>query len=421
MASAHTGDILKVYGPSFNGRTGNFSGLCTDDIVSLQTQDTSVYVRYQPIATGGSIIGHTIYSVGGTEGAGGGGTVSLYCPPNGYAWTYTNISCDGLFNGAVSAQYKVRIGGDSAAGNYGCAAGNITFKNVNLQNSGLSSVFHMDQYCYVKSLTFEDCFISSGGMTRAQDAMVFYGKIDMLNLNRVAGDTLQSVISTNGTSLIDVLNFNGCSQRNCIGLYVPNGGTCNIVNFIGCTIAGVASGVSFVYSIAATTVKEINLIGCNVSGGTGSASFVQLDSMLVGVKISFLNCHLNALKIVGCTVTSAVVDVCLSGCVVDGASNGLVRNDAACTFNITSGGGNSFINSSVPAAVGGGVLTLGLYGWDLPYDVITGIANITLATANGQFIKSTRVGATNLGPAVKAPAGWVALGTGASGANTVIA
>lgn len=55
------------------------------------------------------------------------------------------------------------------------------------------------------------------------------------------------------------------------------------------------------------------------------------------------------------------------------------------------------------------------YGWGLSVDPIS-----TLATTVGQFCNSTNAGTNMAGKAVRTGAGWVALGTGTAGANTVI-
>lgn len=81
------------------------------------------------------------------------------------------------------------------------------------------------------------------------------------------------------------------------------------------------------------------------------------------------------------------------------------------------GAGNTWTGGSVPISTANSA-TVAVYSEDLAIDPIALAAS--LPTTAGQRCRSTRAGATNQGPAVRVAAGWVALGTGASGANTVI-
>lgn len=81
------------------------------------------------------------------------------------------------------------------------------------------------------------------------------------------------------------------------------------------------------------------------------------------------------------------------------------------------GAGNTWTGGSVPINTANSAL-VGVYSEDLAIDPIALAAS--LPTTAGQRCRSTRTGATNQGPAVRVAAGWVAIGTGASGANTAI-
>lgn len=101
----------------------------------------------------------------------------------------------------------------------------------------------------------------------------------------------------------------------------------------------------------------------------------------------------------------------IGGGVVRGSTNsGLVAE--------VYGAGNTWTGGSAPVSASGGAL-VAVYSEDVAIDPIA-MASV-LPTTSGQRLRSTRAGAANQGPAVRTSAGWVALGTGASGANTVIA
>lgn len=78
------------------------------------------------------------------------------------------------------------------------------------------------------------------------------------------------------------------------------------------------------------------------------------------------------------------------------------------------GSGNLFTSAAAVAAANSA--TWEAYSYDIAVDPITAT---NLATTNGQYLTSTQA-STEGGPAIKTPAGWVAIGTGASGVNTVI-
>jgi len=81
------------------------------------------------------------------------------------------------------------------------------------------------------------------------------------------------------------------------------------------------------------------------------------------------------------------------------------------------GAGNHWYAGSKPIGTENGAL-IGVYSEDAAIDPIAIAAS--LPTTAGQRCRSTRAGATNQGPSVRVAAGWVAIGTGASGANTAI-
>ena len=85
------------------------------------------------------------------------------------------------------------------------------------------------------------------------------------------------------------------------------------------------------------------------------------------------------------------------------------------TLSITSDGSN-IIGNSAHITVATGTAALTVKALDIKVDPI---ALTSLAATVGQYLFSTQA-STEGGPAILTPAGWVALGTGASGVNTVI-
>jgi hypothetical protein len=87
-------------------------------------------------------------------------------------------------------------------------------------------------------------------------------------------------------------------------------------------------------------------------------------------------------------------------------------------LEIHSNGGNKLISSAWVAAAA--PATWETYTWEITGDPIALTSTGQLAATVGQRITSTQAGAEG-GPAILTPAGWVALGTGSAGVNTVIA
>lgn len=143
------------------------------------------------------------------------------------------------------------------------------------------------------------------------------------------------------------------------------------------------------------------------------------DSMVGGSAVSgnitLVHCDTQISQVISTSGTSGTINVNLHGNRFNNASGGIVRSTTG-TFNIRSAGNNVIEGTSVPVVAPSGTPVFNVYGFDLALDPI---AVTTLGTTNGQFCTSTQAGVEG-GPCVRTPAGWVALGTGASGVNTVI-
>ena len=406
---ATTGDIIKVSGPSFNGATRYITGRCSDDMISIHPEEPVGYTQFG--FCGGSILGHKISNVGVDEM--GGGTIAVYPYTNAtHPWRIRGIEIDASFGASAGAHIVIR--GDTAGADYAGWVDDVTIRNL-MPSGGISSPPLVVDRSVTMNRVRVECNFDNAAYTTAYDMMRLSGKIPLVEVISSANH-VQSVVTTTAQTLIDVLNIHG-KFLDVVGVVSPNGGTVKTINFHGCDLTSSGSGRNYVYPLSATTIKEINLFGCN----TGSACAVidTGSAALAGIKINLYGGYFNGYKTIG--ITGHQANVYAAGCVFDCALQGVLRTDGTASVSLYSGGGNTFLNgTALTAGVGSGTLALSLFGWDLPYDVITGVAAVTLATAAGQYLQSTRAGAVNLGPAVRSPAGWVALGTGAAGVNTVI-
>ena len=95
---------------------------------------------------------------------------------------------------------------------------------------------------------------------------------------------------------------------------------------------------------------------------------------------------------------------------------GFLRMLQTNTYNIRSDGTNRFSSGTVFLTMPVTAVDARVYGWDIAADPIA----LPLPAVAGQFFTSTRSGAANQGPSISTSASFVALGTGASGVNTVI-
>lgn len=141
----------------------------------------------------------------------------------------------------------------------------------------------------------------------------------------------------------------------------------------------------------------------------------MIGGSLVSGNITLFHCDTQIPQIISTSGTSGTINVNLHGNRFNNASGGIVRSTTG-TFNVRSAGNNVIEGTSVPVVAPSGTPVFNVYGFDLALDPI---AVTTLGATNGQYCTSTQAGVEG-GPAVRTPAGWVALGTGASGVNTVI-
>jgi hypothetical protein len=144
--------------------------------------------------------------------------------------------------------------------------------------------------------------------------------------------------------------------------------------------------------------------GDQMIGGNAVSGTITLDG-----------CDTSISNVISVSGVSGTVNINLQGNRFNNASGGVVRATSG-TYNIRSAGDNDFQGTSVPAVAPSGTPTFNFYGWDLAIDPI---AQGGIGATTGQFCTSTQA-TTEGGPAVLTPAGWVALGTGAAGINTVI-
>lgn len=386
-------DGFKLYGPIFDCQIDGFKGITSDDGISVQGKEAAAFSQYQ-IAAGGDAINVSIknvdvYSLNASVSA-----AVVYLSDNEVT---DQILLDGVSGaatvGTASAAVKIQAGNAYTVGQFG----NISLKNINAGNlqytvktgtcsgnlltvesskpnlmnpaSTTCAFFESDSTSVVKKVLLKSCDLSQSG--EPGSAVTAY------------------LIVLNGTA--EVFELNECTQVN------QGAGTPRLVNLLGALVKVLSftncrADVSVIASVSATATNTplVTVHGCNFEG----------------------NCSINAV---------ASCNVALSGGnrYTNSGTNGIVRLSAGVTVNFQSDGTLRLVAGSVFSIVSG-TPTLNCYGFDLSVD-----AGLIAVTKGQYFTHSSAVAGRNAanqqGPAIAVDGThFYALGTGASGVNTLI-
>jgi hypothetical protein len=352
-------EIFKHYGPLANGRVNGIYGDAIDDCTTVQMREPAAFIAYQPAQ--GDVynlhIGNVnVRNVGGT--ASGGIVVYASNQDKCVNLTYEKV----IVKGTVCPGIRIRNGDTFTVGE-------------------------------IEGLTIIDA-ITSGKVTSNYSIFASDVGIKGLKLVRpkfVPADLTSPYFSTNSntnieTMIVEEMRFyNEAWPTGGAAMFILNG---VMGNFIAenCDIRG-QSGLGFAAVGGGNFISNITLRNCKFEG----ISYV-LD-------------------------IRSLTNVYRENCTFNNIPNGVLRIQTTTGLMArVFGAGRNTYAVATEAIVVLAPATAEVYDWDLRIDPI---AVTQLAATNGQYCWSTQAGVEG-GPAVRTPAGWVALGTGASGVNTVI-
>lgn len=363
-------DICKIYGPGVHFRGRGIFGECGDDACSMQTREPPAFANYQPYW--GDVIDCSVEDIDAVS-------------PTSLAVLYPHAIADGIID---------RCGYDGISGR--APNGVRTFANSAERAVG---------YVWARNIR-ADC--------------TYPAKLDIFQCHRI---DVQIAATTSGTSTANqILAASGFNSLLCnFEPYLISGSFASssayAISYSGsANLLRVSLGQTLVASAA--NARALNLEAVStvlhavIDGYEGNADTLVENNATNTPTISVINSRLGGAAVLS---VRASCNLRMAGNDITNASNGVVRFNATATVNLRTDGTNRLRAGSWSAAPAG-TPTLNMYGWDISVDPIS-VAGATSTV--GQYCNSTQAG-TEGGPAVRTPAGWVALGTGASGVNTVI-
>lgn len=396
-------DGLKLYGPATNGVISNVGGATGDDMVSYQTREPDAFAVYR--WTYGDIINVKASNFFGVHDSGVGRLLVIYGSPNELMDDIEVSSISGSST-VVGASPITLTAGTGLSGVFG----KIAIRNVRCD--AVEAIVFAANGAYdileIDGITGQGKKAFQTGSTLSVDNLLIRGvSVD------ITDSSTDSTVTLNGGTFGLVSVKDGQDAETGTQYYVSSfNSTIDTLAIEGNDSVGGAS--RRFANIGSGTVSHVRLIGNNTgnlsnffvlsSGVSGNPLIEAYGNQCDGAAgMAFLN-------------LSSSCKVAAGGNQCVNAGNGFIRTGGTPTIQIRSDGTNILAAGSW-VVVPSGTPVLTLYGWDLTVDPI---ALTGLAATNGQYCTSSQA-STEGGPCIKTPAGWVALGTGASGVNTVIA
>jgi hypothetical protein len=389
-------DGLKIYGPSNGVKLDGMYGYAADDFVSLQTNEGTGFQSFQ-FNQAGDILNVSVNNLNFT-----GSSVSNPCkmyPSDNEIMDA--IEVDGVYGTAASYGVSLNKGLGYTTG----VMGRVKLRNINSQVAGTLTPTIQVSTVSIDHLTIEDCSFLPGSTVEANKNYFLTlngaGTIKTLVLNRIKSNGYPSS-NTVTVALIDV-----------------NSSTVRKMVIRDCEVIGATGGGTFPVLYLE---NALNVFGdLIVDGGYYDASvsaFVQFNAALASGTPNF------RFRGVNLTCTNVIVNnyqgmhASFEGNTI--AATNLVRNGAgSLAIKIASAGNNDF-GSTVTINPTGGTPSVTLYGNDLKYD-----AGLTATTQGQFFYHSSAVAGRNAANQQGLCIGvdgthFYAIGTGASGVNTLI-
>lgn len=441
-------EIVKTFGPAYHGGYEYISGMTRDDGCSFQTHQPDIFTGTRP--TYGDIINCYMRKVDTKLISSlGTGCAVLYGSAHEYMDGITVYEVGGHSQGTAGA---LRISGTDRAGSGfgGMSTGNFgSIRALNVHaasDNGLSirscNIKHLDAHIVHNPITMTgraclidaDAEIMSGRISIASNAAGWpsstaylctaIGALDNVRVEWVLG---QGASNARGFSMGAETAWAAATAYAFGTVRKPT--TANGLRYEA-TTAGNSAGSEPTWptTIGNTVVdgsvtwtcrmgsRQITLKGTQRNGGS---AFVNVAAGIASQPHIVLEDFEGTATTAIAETASGNVSFSVRGGNLNVPSSGLIRVNSASglTVNVRSTGTTKIATGvwSIVSA-GGGAHSIRAYGWDIAVDPLT----LPLAAVAGQFFTSTRPVAVNQGPSVSTAAAFVALGTGAIGANTVI-
>lgn len=410
-------EVLKTYGPARNGVVQRLYGRTTDDGASVQPQEDAAFAAF--LWTGGDIFDLRYEDIF-IDSIGGQATCIVYC--------HDNYIADEIY-------YK-NINGTNTA-----TSGQSIFA-INRNLTGTTGIFGVIE-----------CDGVHGSLTGSAGRAVYTAATGAITGRRIKirdcdafSDGHNVFIGTNTAAELVVVEDTkvALGTDSNAGVFVQDATSIRKLVIRGTQCTQTAAAQAYVHNISSSGAGEIRLEECVTIGATNrrtalllfsgatqfvasrnrhftsDAAFIICQQAAASSVLSYLDNITDATQVFGLSSITGVINTTAIAKNNIATSNSLgffrvnqVTNALTCTLKTE---GNQIGNANhvvVPA----GAPVISIYGWDLTVDPL---ALTGLATTAQQYLNSSRASAINQGPTVRSAAGWVALGTGASGVNTVI-
>lgn len=381
-------EIFKHYGPSLGHKASGIYGIARDDATTIQAKEPAAFAGYQPYS--GNIYRLKVDTVDVMQANGtASSAVCIYASDNE---TMEDVTVEDVLSHADDGNgCQIKYGDTFSTG----TLGTVTLRNINSSTATVSTKYAMIIAASVRSLLI-DC-----PAPKNQDAA------SPTQLLRV--DTLAIIKSL----VINRPYFNNASWATAAAAYFINltGSAIESTLIVEPQMSGNTTGTRFLtigtgaigpVTIMGGSFENMSMVGIVQAG----ASATRVINM-IGVKCKTV--------VSGWDVRS-LTKFNLTGCYFDTMTSGVIRpTTTAGLMAQVHGSGNINISAAMVAAAA--PATFEAYSEDISLDPLTATG---LATTNGQFFISTNAGANMAGYARRTNGQWVAIGTGAAGANTII-
>ena len=226
-----------------------------------------------------------------------------------------------------------------------------------------------------------------------------------------AGGIRTQAAGTGGLLIIDDLSFNDTAFPSSAGNFITLSGATDKVCLCNSRVTGNQTNMTLIALTA--TIKCLELRNNDIDQ---ISKVVNESTGLLEVLLLIANRIKNCAIVFEPRVVTVPTKVLEHGNHFDTITTGVIRPSTGSGLVAKIyGSGNLFTSATHVAATGSA--TWEAYSFDVAVDPI---AATGLAATTGQYLVSTQATIEG-GPAVLTAAGWVALGTGAAGINTVIA
>lgn len=373
----------KTYGPVNGGTLRNLVIRSTDDGMSIQPKEAPAF-SWTGIPFGDiyNLTVDTVNAQSMTSAAGG--ALLVYASDNevveGLTVKNANLYC------AHGSGLILKYGDTFSTGKINSAR----FENINAKTNTPSTQYALSVSCNVDNLM-------------------------LVNFVPVPGNYTNTIMRTQSTATIKSLVFDGMRLEN-TGLPSSAGNLLTISGVVdslvlrNCVIRASQTNATFMALTAA--VNSIVLDTCDIQNVS------RILNVNTGTLLNYTvrDCYIaNVASVIEPRSTATPTRVGLYNNIFSTVTTGVVRpstgTGVVCKIY---GDGNTFTSAPVVTAIGSA--TWEAYSYDIAVNPITAV---NMATTNGQYFTSTQATVEG-GPALRTNGQWVALGTGASGVNTLI-